>query len=107
MGAEIFGRGWSDSDSEKAMYEGLKTRVIVNGRKVSSVRVGVHQDSFLSPIALLLVVFFIVLEGLSIEKSDKACSQSYLMLMIMFCSRKDFAARKIQQMEVGHWKEGP
>jgi hypothetical protein len=72
VGAEISGRGWSDSDSEKAMYEGPKTRVKVNGRKVFSVRVGVHQGSLLSP--LLLVLFVIVLEGLSIEKSDKACS---------------------------------
>ena len=37
--AEISGRGWSDSDKEKAMYEGPKTRVKVNGRKVFSVRV--------------------------------------------------------------------
>jgi hypothetical protein len=54
------------------MYEGTKTRVKVNGRNVSSVRVGVHQGSLLSP--LLLVLFVIVREGLSIEKSDKACS---------------------------------
>ena len=72
MGAEIFGRGWSYSDSEKAMYEGPKTRVKVNGRKVFSVRVRLHQGSILSP--LLLVLFVIVLEGSSIEKSDKACS---------------------------------
>ena len=72
MSAEISGRGWSDSDSEKAMYEGPKTRVKVNGRKVFSVRVGVHQGSLLSP--LLLALFVIILEGLSIEKSDKACS---------------------------------
>ena len=71
VGAEIFGRGWSDSDSEKAMYEDTKTRVKVNGRKVFSVRV-VHQGSVLSP--LLLVLFVIVLEALSIEKSEKACS---------------------------------
>ena len=72
MGAEISGRGWGYSDSEKAMYEGPKTRVKVYGRKVFSVRVGVHQGSLLSP--LLLVPFVIVLEGLSIENSDKACS---------------------------------
>ena len=32
VGAEISGRGWSDSDNEKAMYEGTQTRVKVNGR---------------------------------------------------------------------------
>ena len=32
--AEISGRGCSDSDSENAMYEGPKTRMKVNGRKV-------------------------------------------------------------------------
>ena len=37
--AEISGCGWSDSDKEKTMYEGPKTRVKVNGRKVFSVRV--------------------------------------------------------------------
>ena len=61
VGAEISGREWSDSDSEKATYEGTETRVKVNGRKVFSVRVGVHQGSLLSP--LLLVLFAIVLEG--------------------------------------------
>ena len=70
VAAEISGRGWSDGDSEKAMYEGPKTRV--NGRKVFSVRVGVHQGSLLSPLLLVLIV--IVLEGSSIETSDKACS---------------------------------
>ena len=30
VGAEISGRGWSDSDREKTMYEGPKTRVKVN-----------------------------------------------------------------------------
>ena len=64
----------SDSDSEKAMYEDTTARVKVNGRKVFSVRVGVHQAS--------------VLEALSFEKSEKACSYSYLMLMIMFCLQK-------------------
>ena len=64
--------GVHDSDSDKAMYEGTITRVKVDGRKVFSVRVGVHQGSVLIP--LLLVLFVIVLEGLSIEKSDKACS---------------------------------
>ena len=57
---------------KQCTYEGTKTRVKVNGRKVFSVRVRVHQGSLLSP--LLLVLFVIVLEGLSIEKSDKACS---------------------------------
>ena len=47
VGAEIFDRGWSDS--EKAMYEDTKTRVKMNERKVFSVRVGVHQGSVLSP----------------------------------------------------------
>jgi len=34
VGAEISGRGWGYSDSEKAMYEGPRTRVKVNGSKV-------------------------------------------------------------------------
>ena len=45
VGAEISGRGWGYSDSEKAMYEGTKTRVKVNGRKVFSVRVGVQLST--------------------------------------------------------------
>ena len=71
VGTEISGRVWSDSNSEKAMYDDT-IRVKVNEREVFSVRVGVHQGSVLTP--LLLVLFVIVLKALSIEKSEKACS---------------------------------
>ena len=50
----------------KAMYVDTIIKVKVNGigREAFSVRVGVHQGSVLSP--LLLVLFVIVLEALSI-----------------------------------------
>ena len=69
--AEISGRGWSDSDSEKAMYEGPKTRVKVNGRKVFSVRIGEHQGSLLSYLCYSLLSWRVYR---SIEKSDKGCT---------------------------------
>ena len=57
---------------KKAIYGDTTIRVKVNGREGFIVRVGEHQGSVLSP--LLFVLFVIVLEALSIEKSEKACS---------------------------------
>jgi hypothetical protein len=86
---------------KKAMYEDTTIRVKVNGREGFIVRVGVHQGSVLSP--LLFVLFVIVLKALSIEKSEKACSWNYLMLIIMFCLQKQrLCCCKIEQMEEGY-----
>ena len=76
------------------MYEDTTIRV-----KVMEERVLLHQGS--EPSAIY--AFVIVLKALFIEKSEKACSWNYLMLIIMFCLQKQrLCCCKIEQMEEGY-----
>ena len=103
VGAEISGREWGYSDSEKAMYEGPKTRVKVNGRKVFSVRVGVQLMQYIKVhFSALCYLCYSLLSWrvyLLRNRTRLVHRATWCWWLCSVCRNKNFAARKIQQME--------